>query len=533
MSVAPSAPYGRQRYDAFGRQLQTFDLDGTVTLQSVYHTLSTDLFDAADILQAHTRARRPRNVATDTAAPRSRSNASARTARSSGARPARPISQPGSPEVIERVRAGTNDKVVRWMRYDTLGRMVLNVEPHTTVGFRANPAANPDVGQGIKAWRYAYDDQAELRATSDARGCGSSFFYDGAGRLAGEDYAPCVTGQHEAYSAPNASTLTGLEVIYLYDAAPATPVTGLEAPGGFATGFSLGRPVAVFDGSAVWSRYDARGRKLEEAVRITRPSMTGALAGRYAQVVLQDRRIRHHNREVKASTGATVANLLGMNNESAVETTYTNRGAVGSVAGSYGSLVNNVHRTADGLIESIEYGDIAKTSTDFFFDNRRRLKNVRPTAARRPVVSLARGHPARAALGLAADLPAPAAGRGFRIRLSRRPRRNPRLAHRRRVARWREARHAQGPVRRPEPRAARGLPVRGRRRHLDLAVRCGEQRAPPHSRIRAARRRARIRRLLCARSGKRSNTTGSATRPRPTMTLAASTTARSVRSPTT
>src|SRR5690606_6758739 len=45
----PWTLYGRQRYDAFGRQVHTFDLDGTVTLQSVYHALSTDLWDAADL----------------------------------------------------------------------------------------------------------------------------------------------------------------------------------------------------------------------------------------------------------------------------------------------------------------------------------------------------------------------------------------------------------------------------------------------------------------------------------------------------
>lgn len=378
VSVAPSTPYGRQRYDAFGRQLQTFDIDGTVTLQSVYHALSTDLFDAADILPGPHQG----TPATERRDGHGRAAVAIERFRENGsiiARETRTTYLPtGEPEVIERVRAGTNDKVVRWMRYDTLGRMVLNVEPHTTVGFTADPTANPDVGQGVKAWRYAYNDQGELRATSDARGCGSSFFYDGAGRLAGEDYAPCVAGQHEAYSAPTVSTLTGLEVIYLYDGAPATPVTGLEPPAGFSTGFSVGRPVAVFDrGSAVWSRYDGVGRKIEEAVRVTRPNMTGPLAGRYAprwyyKTVAFDAA----DREVKASTGATVADLLGTNGESAVETTYTNRGAVGGVAGSYGSLVNKVHRTADGLIESIEYGDIAKTTTDFFFDNRRRLKNV-------------------------------------------------------------------------------------------------------------------------------------------------------------
>jgi len=47
--AAPSTPYGSQRYDAFGRQVQTFDVDGTMTLKSVYHALGTGLYDAADL----------------------------------------------------------------------------------------------------------------------------------------------------------------------------------------------------------------------------------------------------------------------------------------------------------------------------------------------------------------------------------------------------------------------------------------------------------------------------------------------------
>ena len=40
----------------------------------------------------------------------------------------------GEPEVITRKRG--SDQVVRWMRYDSLGRMVLNVEPNTSAFFR-------------------------------------------------------------------------------------------------------------------------------------------------------------------------------------------------------------------------------------------------------------------------------------------------------------------------------------------------------------------------------------------------------------
>ena len=49
LAMAPTTPYGRQRYDAFGRQVQTFGLDGAVTLQSAYHAMSVDKWDAADL----------------------------------------------------------------------------------------------------------------------------------------------------------------------------------------------------------------------------------------------------------------------------------------------------------------------------------------------------------------------------------------------------------------------------------------------------------------------------------------------------
>ena len=55
LSASPAAlnggavSYGRQRYDAFGRANQTYDVDGTVSMTARYHALSTDVWDAADI----------------------------------------------------------------------------------------------------------------------------------------------------------------------------------------------------------------------------------------------------------------------------------------------------------------------------------------------------------------------------------------------------------------------------------------------------------------------------------------------------
>jgi RHS repeat-associated protein len=59
-----------------------------------------------------------------------------------------------------------------------------------------------------------------------------------------------------------------------------------------------------------------------------------------------------------------------------VRTTYTKRGSVDEVGGSYGTLVASVIHDADGLPVHIEYGDLAQTSTDFTHDDRRRLRTV-------------------------------------------------------------------------------------------------------------------------------------------------------------
>lgn len=103
-------------------------------------------------------------------------------------------------------------EVVRWMRHDSLGRMVVNAEPNTSQGFSPNPASDAS----LRAWRYAYDDAGHLVGTSDARGCGKNLVYDRLGRLAAEDYSPCLSSQ-EPYSALNPVTGIGAEVLNRYD----------------------------------------------------------------------------------------------------------------------------------------------------------------------------------------------------------------------------------------------------------------------------------------------------------------------------
>ena len=98
------------------------------------------------------------------------------------------------------------------MQYDSLGRLLLNIEPNTSVVTSAQ----------TRAWRYVWDDNGRLVATSDARGCGTNLFYGAYGRLVGEDYSPC-TKEQPAYTAPDLVTGEGLETFYRYDSYEPAP----------------------------------------------------------------------------------------------------------------------------------------------------------------------------------------------------------------------------------------------------------------------------------------------------------------------
>ncbi len=410
-----TGPYGRQRYDAFGRQLQTFDLDGTVTLQSVYHALSTDLWDAAD-LEPGPHQGTPASERKDG---HGRTVAVVERTHEAGSVEAREVQTQylatGEPEVITRVRIGKSDApVVRWMRYDTLGRMVLNVEPNTSKNFTTDVNANatPSV-DGLKAWRYVYNDAGDLVGTSDARGCGVNFAYDATGRLLSEDYSPCEL-HHPAYSPPSIDPVdgpSGIEVLYHYDTVPGELYPGLARPAGLYVAdridpaFFKGRLVAVFDrGSATWTSYDGRGRAIQSAVQVakpvtapppddtgTLPSTPDLLASRYAEhAYIKSFAFDAADREVASSTGAEISELQGAaapgvsdkpwfddaHSSSVVTTQYTKRGTVRGVDGSYGSLIAKINRDADGLINELVYGDSANTTTASSYDNRRRLRSV-------------------------------------------------------------------------------------------------------------------------------------------------------------
>jgi RHS repeat-associated protein len=389
---APTTKYGRQRYDAFGRQVQTFDLDGTITLQSQYHALSTDLWDAADLETGPHHS----TYASERKDGHGRTIATTERFRHNGAiqlREVRTMYLPsGEPEVITRVNVtGGGTPVQRWMQYDSLGRMVLNAEPNTSKDWVPAVASTADVPSEMKAWRYLYNAAGDLIGTSDARGCGQNFLYDGAGRIKGEDYVPCEA-HHAPYTAPTEPNDAGVEVAYYYDTAAGIPIA---TPAGFSVANAQGRAVAVLDrASATFSSYDARGRSPRVDMQVAAPNTVDANGVGINRVPSERYAKRWYSRfftfdaadrEVAASTGAEslrgadnqfITELLATGNASAVTTEYSRRGKVKKAGSTYGSLISNIDRTADGLVTSITYGDLAETKTEYLYDERRRVSSV-------------------------------------------------------------------------------------------------------------------------------------------------------------
>ena len=369
---SPPTKYQRQRYDAFGRLIETYGLDGAITLRNTYHALGQDASDAAD-LAVGPHANTPASALKDG---HGRSLSMTERIHAGNVIEQRITSTQylptGEPTVITRTRG--NDKVVRWMRYDSLGRMVLNVEPNTTKNFNADPSTDPST---LEAWRYAYDDNGDLVGVSDARGCGENVAYDAGGRLLAEDYSPCLDSQ-AVYSAPDLSSGVGTEVLNHYDTLDSS------TPNTFPVDKNLirGRIVSVTDrASKTLTRYDGRGRTTGIARRVAVPGAPDPdPALRFApRWYMQEATFDGADRPVEQSSGAQVSELLGAGQKSTVTTDYTKRGIVKSVQSSYGSLVDHVFHDADGLPNQIQYGDLAKTTTDFGHDDRRRLQSVQTT----------------------------------------------------------------------------------------------------------------------------------------------------------
>jgi RHS repeat-associated protein len=107
---------------------------------------------------------------------------------------------------------------------------------------------------------------------------------------------------------------------------------------------------------------------------------TTPLSARYApRWYVKKARYDGADRTVLSTTGATSPELQRaaiQGETSAVTTTFSKRGLVVSVGGSYGPLVTSVVKEADGLTQKVTYGDLARTETVFTYDQRRRVRTV-------------------------------------------------------------------------------------------------------------------------------------------------------------
>jgi RHS repeat-associated protein len=366
--VQPTNAYSSQTtYERFGRASATYDLDGAQVSRAGYHALSIDSFDARQIASGQQPSVYTRDGHGHLASV-------LRLAKPDSVEQLFTYDALGEVLSISQVHFGTSDPpVTRWMQYDTLGRLVLNAEANTSVGFSPNPSS----ATAMKAWRYAYDDAGRLVGTSDARGCGENFAYDAGGRPVYEDYSPCLKSQ-ALYTAPTVvngvPTGDGTEVFNVYDA----PEAGQTTDYGGNASYLFGNLVASYDRSShTRYAYDVRGRVTEVAKQLAYVApgqqLSQQLAGRYTPWwYRRGTTYDGFDRPVLTDTGADVAKLLGSDGASTLRTTYTARGVIAQVTGSYGTLLKSQAFAADGFMTQETFGDVA-TTTGTFTPNGRRL----------------------------------------------------------------------------------------------------------------------------------------------------------------
>jgi RHS repeat-associated protein len=262
----------------------------------------------------------------------------------------------GEPLKVRRSAAQQSGAYERTFTYDSLGHVVLNAEPNT--------------GNNI---RYAWDGAGRLIGTSDARGCGVNFFYDGLNRPIGEDYSPCAASQ-PAYSQPDLTTGHGLETIYRYDEYEDGQL--VQEPGFIDfKGFAAGNLVSISDrGSHTRFNYDIWGRTRRTARQIAKPDVVGQTGTEYADHWFTSRTDYDLGNFVRRrTTGADVSELLiGGGSEESFE--YTGLGQLFSSNSSYGPVIRGMTYEANGSIKSISFADIALTAMVRDYDERGRLQ---------------------------------------------------------------------------------------------------------------------------------------------------------------
>jgi len=271
--------------------------------------------------------------------------------------------------VLERREALSGGaKYRRWLRYDSRGHVVENLEPNSTANYADAPSAE------MKGWRYAYDLSGRLVGTRDARGCGKNLFYDLMGRLKAEDYSPCLDS-HPAYTAPDLLTGDGTEALYRYDGTEPGQTTDY---GG--NPFALrGRLVSVRDrGAHTRMAYDGKGRVIGVAKRIAKPGApSSALASRYTEHWFRTATAFDEvDRVSEITTGADVSQLMTITGAPSLASFlsfhYSRRGTVSSIDGSYGTLLQSQRFAADGAPEEKVFGDAVPAYAHYtYYDDRR------------------------------------------------------------------------------------------------------------------------------------------------------------------
>jgi RHS repeat-associated protein len=400
----PALPHGTAFYsmtrDPFERATRTYDLDGSLLSQLVYHDLSQDTYDFNDALVAEIGA--PPTYSTIVRDGHGRPiESDQHTANAGGADGKGPdtvsskVSYLATGEITSVTRSSAQQGVLytRWMQYDSLGRMVLNAEPNTSSGFVAGPVTNGSVPAGLKAWMYAYDAIGDLVGTSDARGCGINFTYDGVGRETSEDYIPCTADQ-PAHTAPNLATGAGAEVFNVYDS---------YQPGGAPSSpFLVGKLAATYSrGEHTVYSYDGRGRVTSVVRQLPKPPgasdapvFPGAAVNNYAPTAYQFA-ISYDvaDRPIAQSTGASAPELQGIavnvsgaasGGTSVITTEYDTRNIPTVISGSYGPLAVAEQRDSDGRLLSRSYGDLAGTVATYTYDGRNRLQTASVSRAKAP-----------------------------------------------------------------------------------------------------------------------------------------------------
>ena len=371
-NAAPTSAFATSVYDSFGRIAKTIGLDNsTTTSVHTYHALEKDVQDAEQLSGSH--------VGASSYTVWDGHNRVARTG--SIVRPdgsttfdeqvlSTAYTASGKPWVITQSHSADATVVRRSLQYDSLGHLVGNVEPNTST-----------TGVG---WRYAYDGSGRMVGTSDDNGCGENLAYDGIGRLVWEDYSPCTSTQATYSAAPHAwtvggappATTSGVEALYVYDQGSSTVLSNQLSQS--------------YDRAAHSSyAYDARGRVTSTARSLAAPEFVSSVpigsTSNYSPYSF-GRLFQYDslNRLVAQSTGADVAQLLGTDPggagraswESVVTASYSARGAIASVQGSYGTLLKSNVVDADGAPLTAVLGDAAGTTSFRCYDSLRQVSEV-------------------------------------------------------------------------------------------------------------------------------------------------------------